>query len=87
MPGPDPVSWLLIEAGWAVVDREGNEVGSVQQVLGDSVMDIFDGLSVGTGLLGRRLYVPAERIAEIVEGEVRLDLSREEFDRLEPYTR
>jgi len=87
MPEPDPVSWLLVEAGWTVLDREGNAVGTVAQVLGDSVMDIFAGLSVATGVLGKRLYVPSERIAEIVEGEVRLDLSREEFDRLDPYTR
>jgi hypothetical protein len=86
-PGPDPVSWLLVEAGWPVLDRDGNEVGTVAQVLGDSVMDIFAGLSVATGILGRRLYVPSERVAAIVEGEVRLDLTGEEFGGLDEYTR
>jgi rRNA processing protein Gar1 len=63
---PDPVSWLLIEPGWKVVDANGEKVGKVDEVLGDEQTDIFHGLIVS----GKE--VDADRIAEIREGEIRL---------------
>ena len=81
----DPVSWLVIERGWAVVASDGAELGHVEEVTGDSTVDIFNGLSVSTGFLDRPRYVPAERVALIVEGEVRLTLTRSEFERLEEF--
>jgi hypothetical protein len=78
----DPVSWFLIEPGWKVVDATGEEVGSVDEVVGDSSDDIFNGLSISTSLLGQPRYVPSEQVAEIVEGEVRLALSRDTVHQL-----
>jgi hypothetical protein len=63
----DPVSWLLIEPGWEVVDADGNRVGTVDEVLGDLDADIWDGLTVD----GK--YVPAEQVASIVEGRMTLE--------------
>ena len=80
---PDPVSWKVIEQGWDVVAADGTSVGKVHEVTGDSNIDIFNGLHVSPGLLRGSRYVPAERVAEIVEGSVRLDLSAEEFEQLE----
>jgi hypothetical protein len=82
---PDPVSWFMIESGWTVVDRDGDEVGKVAEVTGDENADIFDGLSIASGLFGRARYVPAEQVAEITEGRIRLDLSRAEVERLAEY--
>ncbi|HSO01601.1 MAG TPA: PRC-barrel domain-containing protein [Gaiellaceae bacterium] len=62
----DPVSWLLVERGWAVVDAAGDRVGKVDEVLGDEQTGIFHGLIVGGD------EILAERIAEIREGEIRL---------------
>ena len=81
----DPVSWLVVEPGWKVFAADGNEVGRVAELIGDTGKDIFNGVSVSTGLLKGSRYVPAERVASIVDGEVRLDLSVAEFDRLEHY--
>jgi hypothetical protein len=67
--GATPVSWLLIERGWKVVDADG----------------IFNGLAVAHGLLGRPRYVPAERVAEITEGQVRLALSGDDVGRLDEH--
>jgi uncharacterized protein DUF2171 len=78
----DPVSWFVIEHGWTVLAADGASVGTVEEVIGDTGKDIFNGLSVSPGLLKRPRYVPAEEVAEISEGELRLSLSREEFDRL-----
>jgi hypothetical protein len=78
----DPASWLVVEQGWEVVGSDGSELGKVEETVGDSSRDIFDGLTVGTGLLSRPRYVPAEVVAEIVEGTVRLSIGQAEFDRL-----
>ena len=77
---PDPVSWMVIEQGWSVVDADGDDVGRIDEVLGDEDADIFNGLQVLTGVLGTPKYVPAERVGEIVEGRVRLDLKKDELD-------
>jgi len=62
----DPVSWLMVEPGWKVVDAHGAKIGKVDEVLGDEQVDIFHGLLVG----GEEIL--AERIGEIREGEIRL---------------
>ncbi len=82
---PDPASWLVVEKGWKVLAADGSEVGTVERTLGDETRDIFDGLALSTGLLSRSRYVPAEDVAAIVEGAVRLTLGTDEIDRLEPY--
>lgn len=82
--GP-PVSWLVVERGWKVVDAEGAEVGRVHDVVGDSGEDIFNGLTISHGLLGRTRYVPAEAVAEITDGQVRLSLREEEVGELDEH--
>jgi hypothetical protein len=81
----EPVSWFLIEQHWKVVGADGQEIGKVEEVVGDSSADIFSGLTVGTGLVHKAHFVPAELVAEIVEGEVRLSIGKDEFARLEEY--
>ena len=67
---PDPVAWKVMEKGWLVRAADGTEVGKVTEVRGDVEADIFDGISVKRGLLGKAEYVPADAIAGIFEGEV-----------------
>jgi hypothetical protein len=83
----DLVSWRVIERGWSVVDAEENEIGKVDQITGDLESDIFDGLTVGDGgtVLTRARYVPSERVREIREGTIYLDLTPAEAAELEPY--
>ncbi|HEU5362778.1 MAG TPA: DUF2171 domain-containing protein [Gaiellaceae bacterium] len=81
----DPVSWLMIEPGWQVVDAQGEEVGRIEAVTGDSNADIFDGLSIASGMFARPKYVPAEQVAEITQGTVRLSLDRAGVDTLGAY--
>jgi hypothetical protein len=40
---------------------------------------------VGTGLLHRPRYVPAELVSEIVEGRITLSIGKDEFERLDEY--
>jgi hypothetical protein len=81
----DPVSWFMIEPGWEVVGSDWSKLGTVEETVGDSARDIFDGLTVGTGLLSKPRYVPAELVDEIVEGTVSLSVGKERFERLEGY--
>lgn len=81
----DPVSWFVVERGWAVVGSDGDKLGTIEEVLGDSSLDIFDGLTVATRVLGKPRYVPAELVAEIVEGSIRLSIAGDEFGRLDEY--
>ena len=79
---PDPVAWLIVEPGWEVVASDGEKVGVVDELLGDKNADIFDGLAVDPGLLKKAKYVPAERVGDIVEGSLTLELTNAEFDAL-----
>ncbi len=81
----DPASWLSVEKGWKVLSADGDEFGSVAEVLGDASHDIFDGLAVSTGFLSKPVYVASEHVGEIVVGTVRLELSAESASRLRPY--
>jgi len=82
MSNGDPVSWFVIEPGWKVIDAEGQEIGSVDEVVGDSSDDIFNGLSISTSLLGRPRYVPSEQVGTITQGHVQLKLSKDQIGRL-----
>ena len=74
----DPVSWMVIEQGWSVVDSEGDDVGRIDEVLGDEEADIFNGLNILKGAIGTKTYVPAEVVGEIVEGRVQLTLTKDD---------
>jgi len=78
----DPVSWFMIEPGWQVVDSGGKEIGVVDEIVGDSSDDIFNGLSISVSLLGKPRYVPSEQVATITEGQVGLQLSKDQIERL-----
>jgi hypothetical protein len=81
----DPVSWLVIERGWQVVDANGDSVGDVQEIVGDTGEDIFSGLSVSTGLLRPAKYVPSEVVGTIEEGRVHLTIDADAFKRLDAH--
>src|SRR5437870_10763594 len=85
MSAGDPVSWFVIESGWKVVDTEGQDVGSVDEVVGDSGDDIFNGLSVSTGLLSRPVYVPSEQVGQITQGRVQLKLTKDQVRHLDEF--
>jgi hypothetical protein len=83
---PDPVSWLVIERGWQVFAADGEEVGKVEEVAGDSTHDIFNGLTIATGIFARGQYVPAEQVGEITDGRVVLKLDKADVERLPEYS-
>lgn len=78
---PDPVSWKVIEPGWAVVDASGEAVGTVDEVTGSAEEDIFDGLAVVSNLFAQPKYVPSEAVGTITEGRIQLTIGRDAFAR------
>jgi hypothetical protein len=70
---------MMIEQGWSVVDADGEDVGRIDEVLGDQDADIFNGLQVLTGVLGTPQYVPSESVGDIVEGRVQLEVKKDEL--------
>jgi hypothetical protein len=81
----DPVSWLMIEPGWRVISSDGQQVGRVEEVTGDSNADIFDGLAVASTLWAHQRYVAAESVGEINEGEVHLKVDAAAMETLPKY--
>ena len=79
----DPVSWKVVERGWKVVGSDGEELGTVHDVVGDANADIFNGLHVSPGVLRHSRYVAAERVSGIWDGRVELDVDADGFGRLE----
>ena len=78
-----PVSWLLVEPGWRVEGTDGNELGSVEEVLGDKDADIFNGLAVLRGIGALPRYVSADLVAGITdEGIIAVRLDAAGFERL-----
>ncbi len=81
----DPISWLLIERGLRVVDRDGAELGRVEDVLGDEDKDIFNGLAIKSSRFGAALYLPAERVVSITTDAVEVDLGPGGLDALDEH--
>ena len=81
----DPVAWKVVERGWKAVADDGAELGVVEEVVGDSTADIFNGLVISPGLLRTNRYVPSEDVVEIVEGQVRLAVDAGHFEELEEW--
>lgn len=78
----DPVSWKVVDRGWKVVAADGADVGRVDDIAGDSEIDIFNGVVVSRGALRGRRYVPAEQVGDIVDGTVHLTIDSGTFERL-----
>lgn len=82
-----PVSWLLIEKGWEVVDRDGDSAGHVVEVLANEKLDIFDGFTMKHLRIEHERYVPAEHVVVITEGRIELSLTAEQVSELDLYDR
>lgn len=80
-----PVSWKTILADTPVVSSDGDEVGVVHEVLGSEQEDIFHGIVVRSGLLGKDVMVPAERVGHLANDKIGVGLTAEEMRALEPF--
>jgi PRC-barrel domain len=77
------VSWMAIHQDARVIDRDGNDIGRVEAVLGDDEDDIFHGLALDLKGWGGHVELPADRIQRITTDRIYTDLGPNEGDSLE----
>jgi sporulation protein YlmC with PRC-barrel domain len=80
------VSWKAIEKGARVIASDGEEIGRVAEMAGDSEADIFSGLVVSMSRLGRNRFLPAERVRAIWPDRVETSLTVANAEQLEEYS-
>ena len=85
MNNEPPVSWKAIERDAVVVSSDDEEAGRVAEVTGDPEADIFNGLVLSLGALGKDRYLPAERVRGIWPQRVEVDATAAELQALPAY--
>ena len=79
------VAWTAIDEGAEVIGRDGEGAGKVSRVVGDTDADVFTGLAVVGGLLGKERLVESERVSAIWPDRVQVDLTADEIEALPEY--
>ena len=79
-----PVSWMTLKKGTRVLTSDGDELGTVADVIADAEKDIFSGLSMSSGMFSGNRFVPADMIGEITAESVTLTIAAAEAELLEP---
>jgi hypothetical protein len=79
----DPIGYLVLEKGTAVVYADGVTLGTVAEVLDNKREHIFDGIVVDTD--DGRVFVDAPEVQRIAERRVTLNV--DSSTTFEPYSR
>lgn len=77
----DHGSYMMITEGMSVKGTEGH-LGSVVSMVGDINMDVFRGIMVSHGIMGKHTFIPSDVITGVTDHDVEVNLSHSEFDRL-----
>lgn len=79
-----PIAYLALEAGTPVYSSDGEQVGTVEHVLADANVDIFDGLIVDSrvGPGGDFHFADAEQVESLFERAVILRVDSAGFEAL-----
>jgi uncharacterized protein YrrD len=88
VPEPEneqPLSWKALLADTPVFSSEGQEVGSVFEVLGSEQEDIFHGIVVHAGPIGHHVMIPAGTIGTMTNRRVEVAMTTDEIRALAPY--
>jgi hypothetical protein len=81
------VAWQATPRHAPVTDAEGNEIGTVAELLGDEGDDIFHGIAVKRRHDGETVEISAARVKRVTTGHVVTDLSAAEASALPRYDR
>jgi hypothetical protein len=57
-----PIAWRAVPEDTPVRSADGEEVGTLADLLGSDVEDIFHGIVVRLGRIGREVFVPADSV-------------------------
>jgi hypothetical protein len=79
------VSWKAIEKGARVDASDGQELGKVVEIAGDSEADIFSGLVVSLSRLRSNRFLPSERVTRIWPDRVSTSIASDQVESLPEY--
>ena len=78
-----PISYIVLERGTEVFSSDHQAIGHVEHVLADEREDVFDGIVIARGGIGRgHVFADADDIGEIHERGVVLKLDGTACERL-----
>jgi PRC-barrel domain len=83
MDNEKTVSWMAIHQDARVIDRDGNDIGQVEAVLGDDEGGIFHGLALNLKGWGGHVELLADRVERITADRIYTDLGPDEAKSLE----
>jgi len=78
------VAWLAMPEKAPVMGQSGEEIGRMEELLGDKQGDIFHGIILKLARGGQKVEVRADRIAKITTRRVYTDLAADELEHLPP---
>ncbi|HEY1356429.1 MAG TPA: hypothetical protein VGF09_08935 [Solirubrobacterales bacterium] len=79
----EPSSYLALQPGVAVYSSDGEKLGSVEHVLADPDVDVFDGIVLDTSVLpGGHRFADAPQVEEVYDRGVVLKINAAEAERL-----
>jgi hypothetical protein len=79
------VAWRAMPYRAPVVAADGSTIGTAESLLGDEEEDIFHGIVVKSGSLGKHFEIPAVRIKKITMQHVVTDLTEDDVAALQAY--
>ena len=78
------VAWLAMPEKAPVMGESGEEIGRIEEVLGDTKDDIFHGIVLKLARGGHKVEVRADRIPKITTQRIYTDLAADELEHLPP---
>ncbi len=78
------VAWLAMPEKAPVMGKSGEEIGRMEELLGDKEGDIFHGIVLKLARGGHKVEVRADRIPKITTRRVFTDLAADELEHLPP---
>ena len=81
----EQVAWTDTPYRAPVLDRNGQQVGTTESLLGDEDEDIFHGIAMSGGQNRQIVVVPAQRVTRITTRHVETDLDTAGVATLAPY--
>ena len=78
------VAWLAMPEKAPVLGQSGEEIGRMEELLGDKEDDIFHGIVLKLARGGHKVEVAADRIPKITTRRIYTDLTADELAHLPP---
>jgi uncharacterized protein YrrD len=80
-----PLAWIAILDRTPVYSSDGQRVGTISEVLGSEDEDVFHGIEVSEGILGRTVLIPAVHVSDITNKRITTDLPADAIRSLPEY--